>query len=318
VTPNFVIGTGRCGSTLITRILHDHPDVLSLSELFAALGADAFAKDQLTGQELWALLCTPRERTTVLLRSGPAVDEIAPVERAGQGVPPVMLVTLPQLTADPGALLAEIGAFLRPRPQVPAAEQYEALFSWLCDRLGRKMWVERSGGSLRFVRQLRAWWPAARYAFLARDGRDTAISMSRHGVFRMAVAEQELRSRLAGSGVAEEELLRAAARAAQDGQIPLERFGELWSYQIVSAIGELRRIPDANIRWLSYEALLADPRRVLTDLLDFFGLAQATPAAWIREQARRVRPPASSWRTLPEPELALLQRSCRIGQRLLR
>jgi hypothetical protein len=32
--PVFVVGTGRCGSTLVSNILRAHPGVLSLSEFF--------------------------------------------------------------------------------------------------------------------------------------------------------------------------------------------------------------------------------------------------------------------------------------------
>ena len=33
----FVVGTGRCGSTLLSRLLRGHPDVLSMSEFFSTL-----------------------------------------------------------------------------------------------------------------------------------------------------------------------------------------------------------------------------------------------------------------------------------------
>jgi hypothetical protein len=33
----FIIGTGRCGSTLLSRMLRLHPRVLELSELFVGL-----------------------------------------------------------------------------------------------------------------------------------------------------------------------------------------------------------------------------------------------------------------------------------------
>ncbi|NVI87000.1 sulfotransferase [Actinomadura sp. BRA 177] len=33
----FIVGTGRCGSTLLSRLLHTHPDMLSLNELFTPM-----------------------------------------------------------------------------------------------------------------------------------------------------------------------------------------------------------------------------------------------------------------------------------------
>jgi putative sulfotransferase len=36
-SPFFVVGTGRCGSTMISAFLGKHPAVLSLSEFFSTI-----------------------------------------------------------------------------------------------------------------------------------------------------------------------------------------------------------------------------------------------------------------------------------------
>lgn len=35
--PTFVVGTGRCGSTMLSNMLRQHPRVLSLSEFYASV-----------------------------------------------------------------------------------------------------------------------------------------------------------------------------------------------------------------------------------------------------------------------------------------
>ena len=62
--------------------------------------------------------------------------------------------------------------------------QLRRLFDWLVARHGGTTWVERSGGSLRVVHRLIEHFPGARFVHLVRDGRATALSMSRHRGFR--------------------------------------------------------------------------------------------------------------------------------------
>ena len=46
-TPTYVVGTGRCGSTMLSNMLREHPKVLSISEFFGFVRehADAFSPD---------------------------------------------------------------------------------------------------------------------------------------------------------------------------------------------------------------------------------------------------------------------------------
>jgi putative sulfotransferase len=57
--PFFIVGTGRCGSTMLSEFLQEHDSVLSLSEFFCFatdLGgriAYCFPSGVLDGSQLW-------------------------------------------------------------------------------------------------------------------------------------------------------------------------------------------------------------------------------------------------------------------------
>lgn len=68
----FIVNSGRCGSTMLSRILHRHPDVLSASEFMntmrRAMDHSLFAQPEVSGEALWdapeefrSLLAPPRD-----------------------------------------------------------------------------------------------------------------------------------------------------------------------------------------------------------------------------------------------------------------
>src|ERR1035438_581523 len=76
----FVVGTGRCGSTMLSAILREHPDVLSMSEFFGtlrtALRGSRFPEGELDGRELWHLLASPFPMLDEMISSGLRIAEL--------------------------------------------------------------------------------------------------------------------------------------------------------------------------------------------------------------------------------------------------
>ena len=79
----FVIGTGRSGSTALSRILNAHPDVLSLNEFMASVGDAAFPEGMLTGPEFWQTLFRPAPHFERMIRSGLPLPEFLYTRRPG-------------------------------------------------------------------------------------------------------------------------------------------------------------------------------------------------------------------------------------------
>jgi hypothetical protein len=202
--PVFIVGTGRCGSTLLSGFLRAHGQVLSLSEFFVFVTdfggriAEAFPSGELSGAEFWPLLAGAHPRQTLMLRNGVMMDEALYRPGPGRrftletGVPALVATTLTHLCAEPESLFDALQSDVEKLPPAPIGRQYLSFFNALRDRFRASIWVERSGGSLRLVQRLRQHFPEARFVHIVRDGRDTALSMSRHLGFRLALINAQL------------------------------------------------------------------------------------------------------------------------------
>lgn len=319
-----VTGTGRCGSTMVSEMLARHPDVLSVSELFTAVHVPLIP-GEVSGARFWELLGALDPGIAELVRHRVAVREHHyPFDRGRfspeTGVPAIGLLTLPHLTDDPDALYDELAAEVPHWTPAPAETQYRRLFAHLAARLGRRVIVERSGGSLRMLGTLLRIFPDARVVHLHRDGPDTALSMSRHPAFALGAQTLEMRRRPRGETELPADLaafLPGRFTAAALGHpIPLARYGRLWSVLLYEAERELAALPADRLLALSYRDLVADPARHLTDLARFGGFDP--DPAWLREAAGSVRPGRTGTAgTLPERQRRELHRSCLLGQAVL-
>jgi Sulfotransferase family len=334
--PVFVVSSGRCGSTLVSNVLRLHPEVCSISEFLVFLmPRDLFPAGELTAAEFWSLLAEPRLTWDSMYRHDIAIGEMlyrpGPGTRftADTGIPPVLITALPHLEPDdPEALYDDLREFVSTLPPAPVSAMYRRVFAWLRDRGGRKLWVERSGSSLAFVQGLIETFPRARFVHLYRDGRDTALSMSRQNAFRLTAIRELVGRHLPENPFDEgyQGEVPAAARpfhvatfdrdAFLAYDVPVENFGRSWSLEVAAGMAMLMTVEADRVLHLRYENVVANPDGELTNLARFLGV-DPEPDGWLERSRAIIRPTPSRWMSLPEPGRSRLERSCRLGMSML-
>ena len=325
-----VLGSARCGSTLVSRILRAHPDVLSLSELFATAGPHAFRPSRLSGRRFWDRLATPSRAFSAVANPVAAPGEFLYADVPDPAhdpwrCPPILAVTLPHVTDEPDALFA---ALAREVPGWGARDlpgHYRALFAAISRHLGgRRVWVERSGGSLIAAGTLREAFPEARRLVLLRDGADTALSMRDFPAARVAIRTW---ARLRPFGI---DLLGArghygrgaawpivaalgglgAVRRAARTRPSLAECGAFWSAVMRAGLPRLDGGPAPLA--VRYEALCRDPRLQIERLGRH--LAGTAPEGWLAAVEGMPRPRPSRAATLRPAELSELETACAPGE----
>lgn len=312
----FVVGTGRCGSTLLTRMISAHADVLGLNEFFTGLDwGRRFAPDDVTGAAFGELIATPNHVVTEVTSRGYEADEVAYPFRddsryaRGDGVPWVLVATLPRLTDDPDALFDEMMTFVGDLPAAPLATHYCRLFDWLVARFASRAWVERSGSSIDYVGDLMTLYPGARFVHIHRDGHEAALSIRAHPFFRLAV---NVLYETIPSGGDDPDPITTLLESIP----PVEMFGRYWTEQLLHGFAALPRLGADQYLAVRFEDLLAEPRETLRAIGDFLELPNDT--AWLERAAALVgKPPGSRFERLSADEQRQLAEACRPGQVLL-
>ena len=334
IPPVLLLGTGRCGSTMVSNLLKAHPRVLSLSEFFSYVGMDAFHLRNPTGERIWQIYSSQRDRQRLMLRE--SYEELLyPVDDPARrftrhDVPPILCATLPHLTDRYEALYDELESFVRAQPPQPAVEHFRNLFAHLCQRFGCQVWVERSGLTLLVGSRLLREFPEARVIHLYRDGRETAISMSRHYLFRMIVATLKrlhlFRVFLAtvpskARGRCSENVVSLMARfipkLVRYERLPFDKlkvtdFAAFWNALIALGDVTLGELPPARLLNLKFEDVQRDPETHLRRLIRFIDPA-LEDEAWIRTASAIPRPTPSKFPTLSPEDQAAIIAACRPG-----
>lgn len=330
----FVLGSARCGSTLVSDILRLHPGILSLSEVFSTAGPNAFPGGRISAARFWRGLARPTRFASAIANPTRAPQEFLYGRQGTQRhdaffCPPILQVSLPHLSDDADSLFDWLAAQVLRQPRQSAALHYRGMFDALSAHHGRQTWVERSGGSIAAARTLHSMFPGSRFLLLTRSGPDTALSMRDYPAARVAVW---MWRRLGGFGI---DLLSPDNHygrgrlwrwlQASGGVFPLERIldtapdaaevGAFWSHMMIRGTEAMSGIPPDRIAHLSYEDLVADPVGKLRDLGLF--LADYAPRSWLDRTTTLPQKRPSRADRLPDAERRALFAACLPGQRAL-
>ncbi len=327
----FVVGTGRCGSTLLSRMLAQQPSLLSIFEFFNGLDmTKRFSQDPVDGETFAKLLSQEHPIVTMVLSRGYKVEEITyPFDRPDaryrrdQGLPWLLVSTLPRLTDDPDALFDEVVSLARTQPVQQLVAHYRALFDWLAARYDRSCWIERSGSSIDYLGSLYILFPEARFLHLHRDGPETALSMREHAAYRLAIHFVYERPRDTQPSIDDLRALETG-RGADDpitaileSRPPVEYFGGYWSQELEHGMRGAATLPAEQYMDVRFEDLVREPRETLNAISGFFEL-DSEASAWREKAAALVRGiPGTRFDLLTADEQRRLAEACRPGMQLL-
>lgn len=327
--PVFIVGTGRCGSTLMSNLVNLHPDILSLSEVFVSFATEGLVHRKMSGPRFWKLLneASPVLRAAINPTRSPVeftYEFKANSPWTMKNLPACLYMTLPHLSDEPDALYRELEPVVKARPTASLGEQYQFWFDWLTERHDKSMWIERSGNSITMVKALHRLFPDAKFVHIHRDGREVAMSIRNFMPLRVFFHSW---IRLRRIGI---DLLKTPFRYSDSLMVntfapviselmPVEYFletepkpeqaGAFWSAMISQGLRDLADVPQANIHTMSYTDLVERPRETIDDFQKFAapGLDNSD---WLDAAAALPRQAAPKWQSLPADQIARLEDAC--------
>lgn len=334
----FIVGTGRCGSTILSKMVNLHPDVAVFNEFLIAMDFHKkWGERPVSGAEMADIIDCGLQGG-----SGPfkkIVAHLATPEVSFEGgatalpkhadsyrdnvFPDILLLPLPHLFDKPEEALADLLSFVKRQPVRALSQHYTAIFEYLTRKAGKKIWIERSGGSIAWLPEMVELFPNAKYLHLHRNPLDVALSMQKHNHFRVRAFKYfdlVTKDGVRWSDLDETDLnnnlpTSPRLKSVMEHDVPLEYFLEDFSDCTLRGMKEVKKLAPSQYAEISFEEIMANPKAALRSIADFFDLPP--DEAWLNNaEALLKRGQAAHAAPTPEQQ-ALLKRHCHAAMVLL-
>lgn len=323
---NVITGTGRCGSTILSRLIMHHPDVLVLREFLSGAGHRSHSAGEISGKGLATILGGGQTSLQSLyLPRGYSIPEViyrlsdAEKKQPRWNKPGILLAALHYICDNPDTLYEELLEWARRQPTAPLSVHYPKVFRFLLERTGRKMCIEASaGGQVDFnlfsSRSLRI-------VHIHRDGPETVLSMYHHAHFKLLASflldpptDEELRAAVDRTVSDDEDVVHRREKADNPNLIPL--LASMWTSALAMLYHNLVQIPPENYLAVNFEDVLADPKKALRRIAEFFKFPDRGDD-WLSDAVPILKDVKLRVPELPAEQQELLQQLCRTGHMLL-
>jgi hypothetical protein len=309
MVPTIIVSSGRCGSTILSQILNEHPDIAVIQDFWSYRSNRLclMRPNSITGPALWRLLSKPTSRALYQFLEADMIPTALAVHGRDENV--LLRTTLPALFDDPTLVLHDLQDFVSRLGHKDKSDHFNLIFAFLARLCSKPVWVERTGGSIRYLEVLLALFPNARFLHLYRDGRNCALSMSRHPTFVYGYTKCSTPQKLPdvcfalmSGGLSKFDLVAIQVGCASE-----------WATNVITTRGLLNGLPANQTLAVSFEALLSQPRAELRRILGFILDGDHCSDAWLDAQVPRLRIPACDYRRLDTDLASMLTQASEKG-----
>ena len=228
-----IVGTGRCGSTLLGKMLNTHPDLFVINESHWIPKMIEFFGTG-TGPT--------RDLADIVLRTWHVTDQL--------------------VYPGDAAVLHEL---LDSSTEMHVSEFCDLLMSTLASEAGKRLWADKTPDYGPYMAMLQMIWPNLRFVHLIRDGAAVSESMAQHPGYRWMASARETWWTPAS--------FNRYFNSVPIEAVPDSDFQLLWERRLRRIRDEAARLEQGTYSEFRFEDLVKQPMHELAAICRFVGLS---------------------------------------------